>query len=209
MQLSVEVRGLDGIKSALSALSQDLRDKAAVMALNKVGPKARTEMTRAITEQYNIARPEVVATLSLKGASESNLRVVLDPFASGRKGRSLNLIHFLESKVSMAVARKRARAGTLFTRGKNGEMLPVLYFKIKRNEPAKPIPGTFIGNRGRTVFIRVGKSRLPIEAKSTIGVPQMFDTKAISARVMDRINTELPVEFDRAIAVLLERFNRK
>ena len=209
MQLSVQITGIREIQNSLQSLRLELVDKATVAALNKVGPKARTEMTRAITDEYNIQRSEVVSRLSLKGASVNNLRVVLDPFASGHRGRSMNLIHFLERKVSMAVARKRARAGALFTRGVNGQMLPVLYFKIKRNEPAKPIPGTFIGNHGRTVFVRVGKSRLPIEAKSTIGVPQMIDTKAITQRVLDRVNRELPVEFERAIDLIRERFNRR
>lgn len=187
----------------------ELVDIATSAALNKVGPKARTEMTRAITDEYNIKRDEVTSRLSLKGASANNLRVVLDPFASGTKGRSMNLIHFLEKKVSMAESRRRARNGTLYTHGKNGEMIPVLYFKIKKNEPSKTIPGTFIGNRGRTVFIRVGRSRLPIEAKSTVGVPQMFDTKIISQRVLDRINAELPVEFERAIAYIIEKYKFK
>lgn len=208
MQINFEMRGFDSLKSELAGLREELVDKATVMALNKVGPKARTEMTRAITEEYNIPRAEVVARLSLSGASASNMRVVLDPFAGGRKGRAMNLIHFLEKKVSMAESRRRARAGALYTKDRNGKMLPILYFKIKRSEPAKPIPGTFIGNHGRTVFIRVGKSRLPIEAMSTVGVPQMFNTKAITARVVNRVNEELQAEVDRAIALVLTRARR-
>lgn len=209
MQLNIDVRGIKDIQSALQSMRTELVDKAMVAALNKVGPKARTEMTRAITEEYNIQRSEVVSRLSLKGASAGNLRVVLDPFASGTKGRSMNLIHFLEKKVSMSEARRRARNGMLSAKGANGQIVPILYFKIKRNEPAKPIPGTFIGNRGRTVFIRIGKSRLPIEAVSTIGVPQMFNSKVISQRVLDRINNELPIEFDRAIAYIIEKYKFK
>jgi hypothetical protein len=206
MQLKVDVTGMDSIQRALSSMRSELVDVATSAALNKVGPKARTEMTRAITDEYNIKRDEVTSRLSLRGASANNLRVVLDPFASGKKGRAMNLIHFLEKKVSMAESRRRARNGTLFSRGKNGEMIPVLYFKIKKNEPPKIIPGTFIGNRGRTVFIRIGKSRLAIEAASTVGVPQMFNTKIISQRVLGRINAELPVEFDRAIKYIIEKY---
>ncbi len=209
MQLSVNVRGMDGIKSALSALSQDLRDKAAVMALNKVGPKARTEMTRAITEQYNIKRADVTASLSLKGARVDSLQVVLNPFAGGRRGRAMNLIHFFDHKTTLREAKRAKKAGKRSGVVVNGREYPLLYFKIKRNEAAKPVPGAFIGNHGRTVFMREGNGRLPIKAVSTVGVPQMFSTKQISQRVLNRINAELPVEFERAARVLLERFNRK
>ena len=166
-------------------------------------------MKRGITSEFNIKANEVAARLSLSKANRNNLAVVLDPFASKRRGRALNLIHFLERKVTMAQARRRAKNGHLYTTGMNGKKLPILYFKIRKNEPAKPIPGTFLGNKGRTVFIRVGKSRLPIKAACTIDVPQMFTTRRIQSRVLERINQELPIEFDRAIKLVVDRFNSK
>lgn len=207
MELKIDVRGFDDLRRSLDSMRSDLSDKAASMALNKTGAKAQTEMKRAITDEYNLKSDEVASRLSLSKASRDSLRVVLDPFASRRKGRSLNLIHFLEKKVTMAEARRRNKKGKLYTIGLHGQKLPILYFKIKKNEPAKPIPGTFIGNNGRTVFIRVGKSRLPIEAKATIDVPQMFNARKTQKRVLDYINQELPVEFDRAIRLVLDRFN--
>jgi hypothetical protein len=209
MQINIAVRGFDGIHQALNTLREDLSDKAASAALNKIGAKAQTEMKRAITAEYNLKSNEVSSRLSLSRANKNNLRVALDPFASGRRGRSLNLIHFLEKKVTMAQARRRAKGGKLYAVGLHGQMLPILYFKIKKNGPAKPIPGTFIGNNGRTVFMRVGKSRLPIKAKATIDVPQMFTAKKTQDRVLAVINREMPIEFDRAIKLVLDKFNRR
>jgi hypothetical protein len=209
MQISIDITGIPEIMRGLNAMREDLQAKASSAALNKVGAKANTEMKRAITSEYNLKASEVSSHLRLQRASRNSLRVVLDPFASGRKGRALNLIHFLEKKVSMAEARRRAKSGTLRGTGSRGQALPILYFKIKKNEPAKPIPGTFIGNHGRTVFIRVGKSRFPIAAVSTIGVPQMFNAKNIQKRVLEAINEALPIEFDRAIKLVTDRFNSR
>lgn len=213
MKINVRIQGVENIKRKLDGMRQDLADRAASAALNKVGDKAKVTMTRAILDEYNIKREDVAPRLRLKRASRKDLYVVLDPFASGSKfskamGRSLNLIHFLDRRTTVAAAKKAKRAGKKATTVIGGKEMPLLYFKIKKGEPAKPIPGAFIGNQGRTIFIRTSKSRLPIVGLATIGVPQMFSAKKINARVMARINKELPVEFDRAIKMVTERFGK-
>lgn len=190
--IQIDVRGVDAVMQNLRRLQSDLRDKALSAALNKVGAKAKTEMTRAITDEFAIKQAEVRPRLSLSRANKSNLVVVLDPYASRRRGRSLNLIRFLERKISLAELRRRRRSGNT-----------QLQFQIKRSGGRKQIPGAFIGNQGRTVFRRVGKARLPIEAVSTIDVPQMFNTRRIAGRVLARIDRELGVEVRRAVEMLL------
>lgn len=208
MTVSIKITGIPEIQRRLRTMGSDLADRAASAALNKVGGKGKAEMNRAITDEYNIKRAEVSAKLRLSRASRNDLVVVLDPFAGGKPGRALNLIHFLDKKETVRAARKAQRAGKKGTQKIGGREMPILYFKIKKNGPAKPIPGAFLGNQGRTVFIRKGNSRVPIEALSTVGVPQMFNARKINARVMARINAELPVEFDRAIKMVTERFEK-
>lgn len=202
----VDVRGLDSVMQSLNDLPDQLRDKATTAALNKVSQKAKTEMVRAITDEYNIKRDEVASKMRLSGATKNGLTATLDPFASGYKGRALNLIHFLDYKATNREAKRSKRKRSKQKTG--GRDFPVLFFKIKKGEAAKPIPGTFLGNKGRTVFIRIGNKRLPIKAVSTVGVPQMFNTKNISNRVVDRIMRELPVEFERAAAMVLVRYSK-
>jgi len=190
--IRVDIRGLDAVQKNLARLQSDLRDKALSASLNKVGPKARTEMTRAITSEFALKTSDVRPRLSLSKASRNHLVVVLDPYGSRRRGRSLNLIHFVEQRVSLAEMRRRRQSGDRQIR-----------FKIKRGGGLKKIPGAFIGNRGRTVFRRTGKDRLPIQAVSTIDVPQMFNARRIAGRVLDRIRRELGVEVERAVNHLL------
>lgn len=185
------------VQRKLDRLAEDMQKRVIPAALNKVAAKAKTEMTRAITSEYNIQRGDVAGRLRVTRAGRKIEQWVatLDPFASRRRGRSLNLIRFVEKKVTLAEGRRRKRAGTQ----------DQLRFQIKKVGGKKIITGAFIANKGRTVFIREGKDRLPIKALSTIDVPSMFNARRIRGRVEQRIRQELAVEFDRAINAVLAR----
>lgn len=184
------------VQKNLNKLSFDIQKIVIPSALNKVIAKANTEMTRAISSEYNISQSELRSRLKITKAARSVDKwfAILDPYASSRRGRSLNLIRFLEKKVTLAEAKRRKKTQTL----------DQLRFQIKRAGGKKIITGAFIGNKGRTVFVREGSSRLPIKALSTIDVPQMFNTRKIQSRVKARILSELYVEFDRAIKAALD-----
>lgn len=188
---------IDKIAKRFGDLGRDMKTKAIAPALNKTVAKGRTEMARAITSEFAIKAADVRPRLNVRRASNrgGGLVAVLEAFASGRKGRSLNLIRFMERKVSLAEARRRGRKGTLKQLG----------FQIKKSGGMKQIKSAFIGNNGRTVFVREGDSRLPIKALQTIDVPQMFNTRRINARVVKRIQKEFPIEFERAMRWMLER----
>ena len=62
-----------------------------------------------------------------------------------------------------------------------------------------------VASQGRTVFRRLGKSRLPIEPIRVIDVGQMFRSRKVAPRVMERINRDFPIELDRAAKAVLAR----
>jgi hypothetical protein len=190
--------GTNGIKEALRALDRlrsDLRERAMVAALNKTADKARVEMRRAITDEFDLKARDVTPRLAVRGASfkgKVNLTAILEALPGSKRGRSMNVIKFLRRPVSLAQARKGKQLG----------------FRFKRGGPIKQIPGAFVGNDGRTVFIReAGAGRLPIRAVQVIDVQQMFNTRRINSRVVRRIETEWLIEFERAAKNLIERFN--
>lgn len=80
-----------------------------------------------------------------------------------------------------------------------------LGFAITRSGGLKTIPGAFIGNKGRTIFMRTGNARLPIKPVQVIGVSQMFSSRAIKQRVMTKIGDDLNVEMKRAVDMILAR----
>lgn len=175
----------------LRKLSSDLQLKFIPAALNKIIAKTNTLMAREISGEFNIAQKDVRSRLRIIRAKRdfASFTASLDPYALGRRGRSLNLIRFLEKSVSLAEGRRR----------KNNQSQSQLRFQIKLSGGKKTIAGAFIANRGRTVFVREGKARTPIKALSTIDVPQMFNTKRIQSVVLKKIDADLVIEFDRAI----------
>lgn len=194
---------LGGVLADLDQLASDVRERAAVSAVNKTLAKARTNMIRAISREFNVTAGYVRERLRVEGAvyrqGAAGISGTLN--GSGQRGakRSANVIAFLEKSVSLAQARKRAKAGTL----------DQLHFQIKRTGKRVVIPGAFIGNQGRTVFRRVGRSRLPIEAVQTIGVPQMFNTKRLNAVVVRAIQEDFPDIFEHELKFYTDRFNAR
>jgi len=186
------------VQQQLREMHKDLREKALALALNKTADKAKTEAIRAVTQEYVITASEIRPRFTLKKASARNFRLTaeLEAFGRRRGGRSMNIIHFLERKVTLAEARRRRKSGTL----------DQLRFKIKRGQAAKVIPGAFLANNGRTVFKRVGKERLPIQGVSIIDLPQMFTSRKIMARIMARVEREYPREVASSIRAVLNRY---
>lgn len=196
MQININIKGLDAVKKQLQALSPAQMHGAISMAINKTAEKGRTEITRAITDRYAISANEVRNSVNIykafKGSSSTveGIKATISVFGSPSKlGRSMNMIHFVN----------RSSAAKTKKRGKDGK-LNQLRFKIKKSSGNQVIPGSFIGNDGRTVFERVGKGRLPIRPVQVIGVSQMFMFRPVHDRVIKRITDEFNVELNRAIA---------
>lgn len=169
---------------------KDIADKAMARALNKTIDQGRAEMARRIAAEYRIkisdVRQRLAITRARKQGKALELTVSLEATRAG-KGRSMNLIAF------------HTGGGRVLKSGKRQQ----LRFKIRRDGGNKQITGAFIGNKGRTIFIRDGKSRLPIKAVNTIDVLQMFNTKRINLAVREALLASLESNFDRELRVVL------
>lgn len=195
------------VQRLLSQQAQTVQDKALVPAINRIAAKAIAEINRAIPQEYAVKAAEVRNAISLRKARSGQFEARIDIFGSTRKrGRSMNLIHFLAAvqAAGKAVKTRGARVG----RGDLKSLAGQLGFLIKRSGGLKRIEGAFIGNKGRTIFRRTGQARLPIEPLQVIGFSQMFSSRRISTRIMAKINADLPIEVNRAIARELAKGNR-
>lgn len=202
--ITVKVEGLDSVRRKLESMQRDMRAKVLQPAINKVAEKARAEINRVIPQEFNVKASEVRNAIEIRKARSGKIEAVISIFGSkSKRGRSMNLIHFLAA-VQAAGQAIKVRGG----KGRKSELAALqkqLGFLIKKGGGLKKIQGAFIGNKGRTIFIREGRERLPIKPLQVIGFSQMFNTKRISKRVMDKINHDLPIEVDRAIKLMLER----
>lgn len=204
INMKIEVRGLADVQKRLAGLSREMQDKVLRPAINKAADKGRAEINRLVPQEFAVKASEVRNAIDVRKARSGNLEAVIQIFGSAkRRGRSLNLIHFLAA-VQAAGQAIKVRGG----KGNKRELAALqaqLGFLIKKGGGLKKIEGAFIGNKGRTVFMREGKARMPIKPAQVIGFAQMFNSRRVSSRVMDKINRELPVEVDRALKMLLVR----
>lgn len=200
--ITVKIEGLQDVQRKLAGMQRDMQAKVLQPAINKVADKARAEINRAIPQEFNVKASEVRNAIDVRKARTGKLEAVITVFGStSKRGRSLNMIHFLAAVQAAGQAIKVRGA-----KGKRSELKALqqqLGFLIKKGGGLKKIQGAFVGNKGRTIFVREGRDRLPIKPLQVIGFSQMFNTKRINRRVMDKINQELPIEVDRAIKMLL------
>lgn len=180
------------VARAFAGLADDIRNKAMASALNKTMDQSKTLLSREITARYVVTSAYVKQRLRVRGASAKGGQLRLEASLIGGDGkrRSANVIAFVERSTSFAQAKKRKKAGTLSQ----------LHLKIKRGSAAKPLKGAFIGNKGRTVFQRVGKSRLPIKPVQTIDVGQMMMSRAVYAKVEAFAQKKFPELFEHEVA---------
>lgn len=167
----------------LGRLQDDMAGQVLARSINRTMDIAKTAMSKEIRSEFNVSAAYVRDRLRIKRAfsKAGQFTVSADLIGGDGKRRSANVIAF--------GARKAA------------EGVSVLIRKGQR----KTIKGSFIGNKGRTVFRRVGKARLPIEPVRTIDVGQMFNTRRINAAVVAAMDMRFPVIFQRELRFALSR----
>lgn len=203
------------VAAQLDRMAADVGNKAMVRALNSTVDQGKIEMARAISKEFRLSVSQAKDRLSVRRASAKGgalrFEAVLEATRRG-KGRSMNLIAFVEKSVTLAEGRRRAKAGEggmhALRNGGHSVHAQQLRFQIKRSGGKKMIKGAFIGNDGRTVFIREGKGRLPIKALNTIDVPQMFNTKKLNALVRAVMIKRFEANFKRELRSVLQGYVR-
>jgi len=197
MKLSIS-HNFPDVQKALDRLHKDVATRALASAVNKTVAQAKTQMGREITAEFNVSAAYVRQRLRIRRAAFRQGRFGIEAALIGGDGikRSANIIRFVEKKVSLAEGRRRAKAGTQ----------KQLFVKVKRKGGTKPLEGAFIGNKGRTVFIRTGSKRLPIKPVQVIDVGQMFNTRRINAKVVSTMRSKFPEVFAREARFYLSKW---
>jgi hypothetical protein len=180
------------VQRMLDELQRDVALQATTRAINRTLDQGKTRMIRAITAEYNIKASAVRESLRVRGASRKAGLYAIEGFleSPSKAGRSRNLIHFGAKQTSTGVQ-----------------------VQIKRVGPKKIIRGAFIAKKdnqyGGVVFIRSGRSRLPIETKQTIDVGQMFNAKRVNELVVRFMQDKFPEVFEREAKFYTDRFNAR
>ena len=198
------------IQKQLRKLRTETGDKALRSTVNKAAAKGKTISIRTITKTYNIKRPKVAPEIKVIKAAKkgkdisAKIRVI--------RFRAFNARNFMETRVSLAQARKRRKSGTLRD----------LQFNVKRSTGFKPIQGSFVaqGRNNVLVFKRLPgtvwakrkqyagtKHAERIVGVSSIGVAQMFNSKKVNLTTITEVNKEFPKIFNNEIKFFIRKFN--
>jgi hypothetical protein len=178
MRLNVSV-DISGALRKLDLARKEVQ-RASIDALNRTAEQARTAAIRDITGAFNLQSGFVRDQIEVRKASFRGDR--LEALLIVRKrNRSLNLIRFVERRVTLAQYRKRKATETLG-----------VYVGVKKGEGKTLLKGAFIGNQGRTVFQRVGKERLPIEPLQAIGVGQAMISEIGRRKIEQAVRDTFP-----------------
>lgn len=182
MHLNIRTNFPD-VVDALGRLQDQLASQVLARSLNRTMEQARTAMSREIRSEFNLPAAYVRERLQIRKAFARSGQFSLQAELIGGDGRrrSANVIRF------------GARPGAAG--------VSVLIRKGGRKE----IKGSFIGNKGRTVFRRTGDKRLPIEPVQTIDVAQMFNTRRINAAVVAAMRQKFPAIFERELRYAMTR----
>jgi len=191
------------VAAALDRVAVETGNRAMVRALNATIKQGKTAMARQISKEFRVTVGQAKDRLDVSYARtkggfkfEATLLATRPGGLHGNDWRGMNLIHF--------VIRTPTRNG----KGQMGQ----LQFQIKRAGGRKTIKGAFIATSrktgGRAVFVREGKSRMPIAVKTTIDVAQMFNTKRINSVVREVMLQRFDANFKRELRAVLKGFAR-
>ncbi len=170
MQITVKMEGVDRAKRALDP---KLFDRASRLALNEAERKARVEAKKEIRAKWNIKATKANQEVkNIKKARNSDLTAIIQA-----KGRPISLTYFGAKEIrdtSRGVLVQTGTRGRIQSRARGQRGVTVQIIRGRRTH----LPKAFIAttkNASVRVFERMGKSRLPIESKSTITIASMFD----------------------------------
>ncbi|ADV47041.1 phage tail protein [Nitratifractor salsuginis] len=156
MNISIELEGIEKIKRSFDP---KVFRKALRSTMSESGKKFKTSAVKDVREIYN------VSAKALKSRIRAKL-VTPERYEFAVQGRTINLIHFGASRL------KRGGISVL----------------VRKDRGRKKIRNAFItrdSHGSLRVFMRKGEARLPIEAKNSLSIPQMFNEKIVEKNIRE------------------------
>lgn len=176
MTLSINFQSnIKSVERSLSQVQRKVITPATNAALNNTGRTVVKEIRSAVAKDTGLKVGEIKERMKVRKSSFKNLSV--EVFMSGRW---FNLIRFKAKQTKKGV---RAKAW--------GE--------------TKLYKGAFIGNRGRTVFARTSKKRLPIKALVGPNPAVEFNKRIVTTTFQSSVTKRFKTVFERELGFRLAK----
>jgi len=176
----MNTREIESAARELNRLQRKAIPAATKGALNKTATQVRTVVKRDIAKTVGLPQKTIAPSFKIFKSSTQSLRATVQA-----SGKALNLIRFKAKQTRKGVAAKAWGKRKLY-------------------------PGTFIANKGRTVFkrsrVRGSRvSRLPIEAVHGPSVPREFIRARVQRAMQQVVSTKFPQIFRNQIEYRLSK----
>lgn len=157
-------------------------DKALQRALQVAATKTRTRISKEVRLVYNIKAGDIGRTVRLKRIPGGRLLVYI--------GKVVGLDHFGARGRNVKTARGKRRGVTV---------------QVRKDRSRRLVAGGFVGGKGRVIFKREARSRLPIERLYGPSIPQMVSNGFVINNATLLTGEDAAVEFNRQLELLLGR----
>lgn len=175
--LNISVKAdIDSAKAQLLYLQNTTVGQAAAHALNRTAQQVRSAAVKEVAQRTGVKQKDVRRVLDITvRATPARLTAVVQA-----TGRTWNLIRLGARQVAKGVS----------------------YSAWGKRQLAA---GAFLANKGRTVFRRVGKIRLPIEPLYGPSIPRSMASKAVEDAMRSIIGDRWPINFAADLRYFLRK----
>ena len=177
--MSIDLTNSKQLKGKLHKIEK-ASTKALDSAIRDTVSRAPAQVSKAVTEKYNIKKSEMTAAGKQAKADSKKIGIVkvsgksLHNVALIYKGRRLTPLHFGMTPKSLPAAGRRYKLTVQVFKGK----------KVPLKGPSdRPV---FLGSNkggGYIPFQRAGSSSHPIFSVKAVGIPQMIDNKDVRVKI--------------------------
>ena len=176
MTLNISVKhDMKRLAKTLDRTQRKQMPKVMTQALNKTVAKVNTEVRKDISKATGIAQNKISPHLDVRKATWNRLIASVST-----SKRTFNLIRF-----ASAAAIKNYRKGS--------------GLKAKAwAKKARAFPGVFVGNKGRTAFVRSGSGR-KIKAAYGPSIPRAMVSDTVAKHMRKTIKERFPINFAQAV----------
>jgi len=178
MKFNVKLENVEGLEKLLD---EKIYRKALQRTIKRMGTKFKKRAMKEVRKTYNVKAKTLKAHIKEHMSKASNNGI---EWRFSVTGRPVNLIHFGARQTSKGVS-----------------------VKVKKGNGRRVIKSAFIAHDSgghKRVFMRKGKERMPIESKSTLSYPQMFN-KEIIDKAMKEVEENYEKEFKHNLDYYLGR----
>lgn len=182
------------IDDDLAALRRDLTraarkamPTATSQALNRTGASMRKVAVKAMSKHTGIPQKDIRSRITLHKATRASLTVRIEA-----TGRPLNVIRFMDRRtVSSWLSRAPSKRRVITAKP----------WGIKRTYSRR----VFIGNQGRTLFIREGGTRMTVRGLAGPSIGRELVRDEVRDQVMAQFRLRWPRDFEAAMNNQLRR----